>query len=55
MPTYPYKCKCGHVQEEKRTVAERDNAPTCARCGAKMARQFVTAPFRVRKTHISEL
>ena len=56
MPTYPYKCDtCGHMQKEERAMADRDKAPPCERCGGTTTRQLTAVPFRVRRTHISEL
>lgn len=32
MPLYDYLCsKCGKIQEAYRTIADRDNGPTCCR------------------------
>ena len=33
MPTYKYRCECGHTFELTRSVSERKNA-VCKKCGA---------------------
>jgi len=39
--TYEYRCpNCGTVYTEKRSVAERDNAPICGTCGIRTKRKF---------------
>lgn len=40
MPVYPYRCDCGHSQDEYRSMSERDNAPD--HCGKPMKRELVS-------------
>jgi putative FmdB family regulatory protein len=45
MPIYEYACeKCGVSRDEMRTIAERDDAPTCE-CGLKMERVLCAPAF----------
>ena len=45
MPVYPYRCDCGHAQDEFRSMAERDNAPQ--HCGKPMTRELVSPQVSV--------
>lgn len=43
MPIYEYVCdECGAKQEQRVSIADRDNAPGCE-CGGKMRRQVAAA------------
>ena len=50
MPTYEYRCACGHREDAVRTIAERDNAPL--HCGKATERRItatmvsVFSPYR---------
>lgn len=46
MPTYVYMCGCGKRTEAVRTIAERNDCPTCV-CGGATERR-ITAPLAVR-------
>lgn len=38
MPTYQYKCECGHEAEDFKTLSKRDEPMSCPKCGKKMDR-----------------
>lgn len=43
MPTYEARCaKCGQVHTYRKSIAERDDTPTC--CDSKTERGIYTAP-----------
>jgi putative FmdB family regulatory protein len=44
MPIYEYVCDgCGAETQERRAMADRDNAPECE-CGCEMRRKVAAAP-----------
>lgn len=45
MPVYDFKCtECGFIQEEFRTIANRQNSPACTQC-SKPTEQIITGGF----------
>lgn len=54
MPVYVYRCvSCGNTQEEKRTMAEREDPVLCNQCYSLCVYQFslpflITQPFHLR-------
>jgi putative FmdB family regulatory protein len=43
MPTYEYKCGCGHIMTEPRKMAERHMPALCPQC-AQGASLIISAP-----------
>ena len=43
MPTYDYKCECGHVFRKLRPMSESSEPADCPKCG-KSAKKTLTAP-----------
>ena len=43
MPMYDYRCDCGKMQTEYRTIENRHNAPLCS-CG-KQSQRVISAPM----------
>lgn len=44
MPTYDYKCKCGHEWELSRPIVERNDPAVCPNCHNVGRRAFTNAP-----------
>lgn len=40
MPTYVYKCDCGRVDEQIRTIEDRDTLKICKNCRRPMDRDI---------------
>ena len=48
MPIYTYRCECGHVQDDFRTMASRDEPMPCECCGQPMERDTVPQSVSVQ-------